>query len=84
LQRDAVNAERKVIGESFTFSDGLTLPRGTVFAFPASSCALDSELVADPDKFDPYRFVKLAKQDAEREESDNRWAASQAGATNMA
>lgn len=71
------------MNQAFTFSDGLTLPRGTVFAFPASSCALDSELVANPGEFDPYRFVKLAKLDAEREESDNRWAASQAGATNM-
>jgi cytochrome P450 len=69
---------------AFTFSDGLTLPRGTVFAFPAYSCALDSELVANPDEFDPYRFVKLAKQDVEREELDNRWAASQSGTTNMA
>ncbi|PVI02660.1 cytochrome P450 [Periconia macrospinosa] len=80
----SVNVERKVMNQPFTFSDGLTLPKGTVFAFPASSCALDSDLVANPDEFDPYRFVKLSKQDAERGESDNRWAASQAGTTNMA
>jgi hypothetical protein len=72
------------MNQAFTFSDGLTLPRGTVFAFPASSCALDSDLVANPNEFDPYRFIKLAKQEAERGESDNRWAASQAGVTNMA
>lgn len=72
------------MNQPFTFSDGLTLPEGTAFAFPSSSCAMDSELVTNPDEFDPYRFVKLAKQDAEGEESENRWAASQAGATNMA
>ena len=72
------------MNQAFTFSDGLTLPRGTVFAFPASSCALDRDVVTDPDEFEPYRFVRLAQQDAERGESDNRWAASQAGVTNMA
>lgn len=68
--------------QTFTFSDGLTLPQGTAFAFPAASLSVDNELVSNPDKFDPYRFVKLATQDVGRE-SDNRWAASQAGATNM-
>jgi len=71
------------MNQAFTFSNGLTLPKGTAFAFPSSSCALDNELVDDPSEFDPYRFMKPAKQDVNREESDNRWAASQAGATNM-
>lgn len=79
----AVNATRKVMKRPFIFSDGLTLPTGTVFAFPSSSCSLDSELVSEPELFDPYRFVKLANRDTERPESENRWAASQAGATNM-
>jgi cytochrome P450 len=72
------------MNQAFTFSDGLTLPKGTAFAFPALSCALDSDLVTDPHEFDPYRYVKLARQDADREESNNRWAASQGSVTNMA
>jgi cytochrome P450 len=72
------------MNQPFTFSDSFTLPTGTVFAFPAASLSLDSDLVEDPEKFDPYRFVKLAKQDTERDGAESRWAASQAGATNMA
>ena len=52
-----------VMKQSFAFSDGLTLPKGTLFAFPSSSCALDSHIVANPEEFDPRRFSKLSKQD---------------------
>ena len=79
-----VNTQRKVMDQSFTFSDGFTLPKGTVFAFPSASLSLDSELVDNPEEFDLYRFVKLAKQNIERDGLESGWAASQAGATNMA
>lgn len=72
------------MNQPFTFSDGFTLPKGTTFAFPAASLSLDSELVDNPEEFDPYRFVNLTKQDTERDGLESGWAASQAGATNMA
>jgi hypothetical protein len=51
----------KVMSEKCTFSDGFSLPRGTVFAFPAASCAPNSDLVVNPGEFDPYRFVKTSQ-----------------------
>jgi hypothetical protein len=70
------------MNESFHFSDGFTLPKGTVFAFPAYSCALDSDNLDNAGDFDPFRYAAMAKHD--RDQSDNRWSASQAGVTNMA
>lgn len=75
-KRDAVNVEQKIMKQAFTFSNGSALPKDTVFVYIASSCALGTEPIASPGEFNPYRYMKLAKQDPECEGLDNRWAAS--------
>ncbi|KAF2648848.1 hypothetical protein K491DRAFT_684345 [Lophiostoma macrostomum CBS 122681] len=65
LPCDTVNIERKLMNQAFTLSDGLILPRGIVFALPASSCARNVDLVASSNDSDPYRLPKLAQQDTD-------------------
>lgn len=81
-----VRVERKVMNKPFTFSDGLTLPPNTFFAFPGAPCAMDPGLLDNPLEFDIHRFVKLAKRDKESDNAngDTRWSARQAGVTNLA
>jgi len=43
----------------YTFSDGTTVPAGTLVAVPSSSVHLDADIYEDPLKFDGFRFVKM-------------------------
>ncbi|KAI0280021.1 cytochrome P450 [Russula aff. rugulosa BPL654] len=43
----------------FTFSNGVTVPAGTIVAIPASSTHTDERNHSNPDKFDGFRFAKL-------------------------
>ncbi|KAH8197401.1 hypothetical protein TruAng_008424 [Truncatella angustata] len=79
----SLNATRVVKGKPFTFSDGLTVPVGTRIAFPAEACQRDPEVIADPETFDGFRFVKLAAANTKQEDGVNRWAASHASYSNL-
>ncbi|KAI0292771.1 cytochrome P450 [Russula brevipes] len=43
----------------FTFSNGVTIPPGTLVGAPLSAIHTDGEVYPNPDEFDGFRFVKL-------------------------
>jgi cytochrome P450 len=43
----------------FTFSNGVTVPAGTLVSIPASPTHTDERIYANPDEFDGFRFAKL-------------------------
>jgi len=45
----------------FTFSNGVTVPAGTIVSVPASSTHTDERIYSNPNKFDGFRFAKLRK-----------------------
>jgi len=47
----------------FTFSNGVTIPTGTLIAAPAMAIHTDGEIYPNPEEFDGFRFAKLREQD---------------------
>jgi cytochrome P450 len=47
----------------FTFSNGVTVPAGTVIAAPAAAVHTDGEIYPNPNEFDGFRFAKLRECD---------------------
>ena len=43
----------------FTFSNGVTIPAGTLVSIPASAAHMDERNFSNADKFDGFRFAKL-------------------------
>ena len=43
----------------FTFSNGVTVPAGTLIAAPSGAIHKDGEIYSNPEEFDGFRFVKL-------------------------
>jgi cytochrome P450 len=43
----------------FTFSNGVTVPAGTLVSFPASATHTDERIYPNADEFDGFRFAKL-------------------------
>jgi len=47
----------------FTFSNGVTIPAGTLVAVPRSAIHMDGEIYSNPEQFDGFRFSKLREGD---------------------
>ncbi|KAI0284729.1 cytochrome P450 [Russula brevipes] len=47
----------------FTFSNGMTIPAGTLVAIPASAAHTDERTFPNPNEFDGFRFSKLRESD---------------------
>jgi cytochrome P450 len=45
----------------FTFSNGVTVPPGTIVSIPASCTHTDERIYPNPNEFDGFRFSKLRK-----------------------
>lgn len=45
--------------KAYTFKDGLHLPAGVMFQFPADAVHHDPEIYPDPQRFDGYRSLRL-------------------------
>jgi cytochrome P450 len=43
----------------FTFSNGVTVPVGTLVSFPTCATSTDERIYPNPDEFDGFRFSKL-------------------------
>ena len=43
----------------FTFSNGVTVPAGTLIAAPSGAIHRDEEIYPNPEEFDGFRFAKL-------------------------
>jgi cytochrome P450 len=55
----------------FTFSNGVTIPAGTLVSIPASSIHTDERIYPNPDEFDGFRFAKL--HESEEDTMTNRY-----------
>jgi cytochrome P450 len=49
----------------FTFSNGVTIPAGTLVAIPASATHTDERTFPNPNEFDGFRFSKLWESDGD-------------------
>ncbi|KAI9440515.1 cytochrome P450 [Lactarius indigo] len=47
----------------FTFSNGVTVPAGTLVAVPSAAVQMDREIYPNAEEFDGFRFMKLRKRD---------------------
>ena len=47
----------------FTFSNGVTVPAGTVITTPSDMIHKDAEIYPNPEEFDGFRFAKLRESD---------------------
>jgi cytochrome P450 len=47
----------------FTFSNGVTVPAGTIVAAPSSAIHTDGDIYPNPETFDGFRFAKLREHD---------------------
>jgi cytochrome P450 len=52
----------------FTFSNGVTVPAGTLISIPASAAHRDERIFPNPDKFDGFRFAKLRETEGDYNE----------------
>ena len=49
----------------FTFSNGVTVPAGTLVSIPASTTHTDERIYPNPDEFDGFRFSKLRESEGD-------------------
>jgi len=49
----------------FTFSNGVTIPAGTLVALPLRAIHTDGEIYPNPQEFDGFRFSKLREQEGD-------------------
>ena len=49
----------------FTFSNGVTIPAGTLVALPKRALHTDGDIYSNPDEFDGFRFSKLREQEGD-------------------
>ena len=49
----------------FTFSNGMTIPAGTLVALPLRAIHTDGEIYTNPQEFDGFRFSKLREQEGD-------------------
>ncbi|KAI0245471.1 cytochrome P450 [Lactifluus subvellereus] len=56
---------RRLALRPFTFSNGLTIPAGTLMAIPAGAIHTDGEIYPNPEEFDGFRFSKLREMEGD-------------------
>jgi cytochrome P450 len=49
----------------FTFSNGVTIPAGTIVAIPRLAIHTDEEIYPNPHEFDGFRFSKLREKEGD-------------------
>jgi cytochrome P450 len=47
----------------FTFSNGMTIPAGTLISLPLCAIHMEEETYSNPDQFDGFRFTTLGDSD---------------------
>ena len=57
----------------FTFSNGVTVPAGTLVSIPASATHRDERIYPNPDQFDGFRFAKLRDSESEGDTMASRY-----------
>jgi hypothetical protein len=56
----------RLVLRPFTFSNGVTIPAGTLIAAPGSAVYTDEANYHDPDTFDGFRFAKLRESEGDK------------------
>ena len=59
-----VTMDRKVM-KPFRFSNGTSLPAGTLISVASGAIHIDEKIYDDPLRFDPFRFARLRQQDCD-------------------
>jgi cytochrome P450 len=49
----------------FAFSNGVTIPAGTLITLPASAIHKDENFYPNPDEFDGFRFARLREREGD-------------------
>ncbi|KAI1144992.1 cytochrome P450 [Nemania diffusa] len=80
----ATGCSRLVVDENFTFSNGLTVKKGTRLTFPIMAIMKENERLASPSEFDAYRFLKLRDvPHSDDAGTEYQWAASSISPANL-
>jgi len=61
----AVAVSRLVVGEGFTFSNGIFVPRGEVIGTPVFATHTDDNIYPNGKEFDGFRFSRMREQEGE-------------------
>jgi len=61
----------RLVLRPFTFSNGVTIPAGTMISIPSSAVHRDERIFTNPDEFDGFRFAKL--RESEGDNANNRY-----------
>jgi cytochrome P450 len=56
----------------FTFSNGVTIPAGTLVSIPGSATHADESIYPNPHEFDGFRFAKLRESEGDASTVTNR------------
>ncbi|KAH9036349.1 cytochrome P450 [Lactarius pseudohatsudake] len=60
---DTILSLLRIALRPFTFSNGVTVPAGTLVAVPSAAVHMDGEIYPNPEEFDGFRFAKLRERD---------------------
>ncbi|KAI9464594.1 cytochrome P450 [Lactarius psammicola] len=60
---DVILSLGRIALRPFTFSNGITVPAGTLIAVPTAAVHTDGEIYPNPEEFDGFRFAKLRERD---------------------
>jgi cytochrome P450 len=52
----------RLVLQPFTFSNGVTIPPGTLVSIPANATQTDETIYENPNEFDGFRFAKLREK----------------------
>ena len=55
----------RLVLRPFTFSNGATIPAGTLVSLPTRATHNDERSFENPDKFDGFRFAKLCESEGD-------------------
>ncbi|KAI0305190.1 cytochrome P450 [Multifurca ochricompacta] len=67
LRRDGLGfiGMQRIALRPFTFSNGMTIPAGTMIAFPLGATHTDEASYSNPEEFDGFRFSKLCEKEGD-------------------
>ena len=51
--------------KAFRFSNGTSVPAGTLISVASGAIHIDEKIYDDPLRFDPFRFARLRQQDCD-------------------
>jgi cytochrome P450 len=60
-----LDSHKRLALRPFTFSNGVTIPAGTLVSFPTSATQTDEEIYTNADEVDGFRFAKLRETESD-------------------